>query len=258
RADGDPSLAIFGSGEAARTPGGAAQSITPNHRALAQRFGLLDRFFVNSEASADGHNWATAAFSTDYVDKAYRWDYSGRGRTYDYEGFNRLPNIDPVEGLPSFFPRTVTADEVITFQKRYAPDINGGRDGAEPETLYLWDAAKRAGLGYRSYGEFIQTPSRADLKAINSKRPKPYPDLTPTVRAFATKRSLEGHFSPTFRNFDLGTPDSMTADSYRAYKESQGRIDPSINGGHADARFRGYSRLGDWLGEFRGYAADIV
>ena len=257
KADGEPSLAIFSAGEAARSPKGAAQNISPNHRALAQRFGLLDRFFVNSEASADGHNWSTAAFSTDYVDKAYRWEYSGRGRTYDYEGFNRLPNLEPIEGLPSFFPKPVTADEVITFQKRFAPDINGARDAAEPETLYLWDAAKRVGLRYRLYGEFVPTLSEGDLKAINTNRPKPYPDLTPTVRAFATKRSLEGNFSPTFRNFDLNTPDSMTTDSYRAFKESQGRVDAFINNNHADARFRGYSRLGDWLDEFRGYVADI-
>jgi len=257
KADGDPSLAIFGAGQAARSPNGAAQNITPNHRALAQRFGLMDRFFVNSEASADGHNWSTAAFSTDYVDKAYRWEYSGRGRTYDYEGFNRLPNLDPVEGLPSFFAKPVTADEVIAFQKRFAPDINGARDVAEPETLYLWDAAKRAGLRYRLYGEFVPTLSDADLKAINANRPKPYPDLTPTVRAFATKRSIEGHFSSTFRNFDQNTPDTMTTDSYRTFKESQGSIDPVITNNHSDARFRGYSRLGDWLDEFRGYVADI-
>ncbi len=257
KADGDPSLSIFGAGEAARSPSGVAQNISPNHRALAQRFGLMDRFFVNSEASADGHNWSTAAFSTDYVDKAYRWEYSGRGRTYDYEGFNRLPNLDPVEGLPSFFAKPVTADEVIAFQKRFAPDINAARDVAEPETLYLWDAAKRAGLRYRVYGEFVPTLSEADLKAINTNRPKPYPDLTPTVRAFATKRSIEGHFSPTFRNFDQNTPDSMTTDSYRAFKESQGRVDAVITNNHADARFRGHSRLGDWLDEFRGYVADI-
>ncbi|HET8782996.1 MAG TPA: bifunctional YncE family protein/alkaline phosphatase family protein, partial [Pyrinomonadaceae bacterium] len=71
KADGDPSLAIFGGGDAAARPDGKRQNITPNHRALALRFGLLDRFFVNSEASPDGHNWSTAAFSTDYVDKAF-------------------------------------------------------------------------------------------------------------------------------------------------------------------------------------------
>jgi len=85
-ADGEPDFAIFGNGAAARRPNGTAQAVTPNHHALAQRFGLFDRFFVNSEASPDGHNWATAAFSTDYVDKGFRWEYSDRGRTYDWEG----------------------------------------------------------------------------------------------------------------------------------------------------------------------------
>ena len=257
KADGDSTLSIFGASEAAKSPNGAAQNISPNHRALAQRFGLLDRFFVNSEASADGHNWSTAAFSSDYVDKAYRWEYSGRGRTYDYEGFNRLPNLEPIDGIPSFFNQLVTADEVMAYQKRFAPDVNNSRDVAEPETLYLWDAAKRAGLRYRCYGEFVPTLSESDLKAINTNRPKAYPDLSPTVKAFATKRSLEGHFSQTFRNFDLNTPDSMTTDSYRAFKESQGRVDPTITNNHADARFRGYSRLDDWLTEFRGYVADL-
>ncbi len=96
------------------------------------------------------------------MDKAYRWEYSGRGRTYDYEGFNRLPNLEPIDGLPSFFAKPVTADAVMDYQKRFAPDINGGRDVAEPETLYLWDAAKRVGLRYRSYGEFVPTLSDAD------------------------------------------------------------------------------------------------
>src|SRR6185503_7420495 len=96
KADGAGSLAIFGRGSAAARPDGRKQDISPNHRALALRFGLFDRFFVNSEASPDGHNWSTAAFSTDYVDKAFRWGYSRRGRTYDYEGFNRLPNYEPL------------------------------------------------------------------------------------------------------------------------------------------------------------------
>jgi YVTN family beta-propeller protein len=118
-ADGDASLAIFGNGEAARRGKGPLQKITPNHRALALRFGLFDRFFVNSEASPDGHNWSTAAFSTDYVDKTFRWNYSGRGRSYDYEGFNRAPSIDGKE-LPPGLRLPVTADDLATFMKRDA------------------------------------------------------------------------------------------------------------------------------------------
>jgi YVTN family beta-propeller protein len=254
KADGDASLAIFGSGATAARPNGQRQDITPNHRALALRFGLFDRFFVNSEASPDGHNWSTAAFSTDYVDKAFRWNYSRRGRTYDFEGFNRLPNYEPVRNVPSLFGPKATSEDVVNFLQRYVPDLNGARDVAEPQTLYLWDAAARAGLTYRNYGEFLATLSEADVNAIRSNRAKTYPDLTPTVSAFATKKSLEGRFNSHYRNFDMDTPDSMTVDSYRAARE--GSASALINDAHADSRFRGNSRLGAWLDEFQKMVAD--
>ncbi len=254
-ADGDPRLAIFGAGEAAQRPDGVIQAVTPNHRALALRFGLFDRFFVNSEASPDGHNWSTAAFSSDYVDKAYRWDYSRRGRGYDYEGFNRLPDYNPLRGVPPLFGRSVEAAEVAGYMQRFIPYLNGSRDVAEPETLYLWDAAARAGLTYRNYGEFIGTLSEADVAAIRENRSKTYPDISPTVSAFPTKKSLEGHYSSTCRNFDMETPDAMTTDSYRAAKGSAGRTSPLVSS-QGDAGFRGTSRLGDWLDEFRGFVTE--
>ena len=254
KADGDPSLAIFGAGDAAARPNGTRQDITPNHRALAQRFGLFDRFFVNSEASPDGHNWSTAAFSTDYVDKAFRWNYSRRGRTYDYEGFNRLPNYEPLRGSPSLFGPRVTTEDVANFMRRFIPYLQGSRDAAEPETLYLWDAAARAGLSYRNYGEFLATLSEADVKAIRENRTKAYPDLTPTVSTFPTKKSLEGHFNNDYRNFDMSTPDAMTVDSYRAARESNGNA--FVSNANADSRFRGNSRLGVWLQEFQAFAAE--
>jgi YVTN family beta-propeller protein len=255
KADGDPRLAIFGAGEAARLPGGPPQNIMPNARALALRFGLFDRFFVNSEASPDGHKWSTAAFSTDYTDKAYRWNYSGRGRTYDFEGFNRLPATDPVPNEPSLLPTPATADDIANFMKRYIPYLSGSRDIAEPETLYLWDAAARARLTYRNYGEFVATISQADLDAFNANRRKSYPDLSPTVKAFPTKQSLEGHFSPTYRNYDLETPDALTVECYKAVKAG-GVQPPYVAMNHPDARCRGYSRIADFLEEFRGYVRE--
>jgi phospholipase C len=71
--DGDTSLVFFG------------RAVTPNHHALAERFGLFDRFFVNAEVSGQGHNWSTAAYSPDYVEKTIPRNYSERGRTFDYE-----------------------------------------------------------------------------------------------------------------------------------------------------------------------------
>ena len=254
KADGDPTLAIFGAGEAAARPDGQRQDVSPNHRALALRFGLLDRFFVNSEASPDGHNWSTAAFSTDYVDKAFRWHYSRRGRSYDYEGFNRLPNYEPVRGAPSMFGPTVKTEDVANFMRRFIPYLHGTRDVAEPETLYLWDAAARAGLTYRNYGEFVATLSEADIKEIRENRSKSYPDVTPTVSAFPTKKSLEGQFNSEFRNFDMRTADAITTDSYRAAKETN--ANPLISNSNADSRFRGNSRMGVWLQEFQTFAAE--
>ena len=256
RADGDASLALFGAGEAARRPGGPPQDIAPNHRALALRFGLFDRFFVNSEASPDGHNWSTAAFSTDYVDKAFRWSYSGRGRTYDYEGSNRQPGLDGREPPPGL-TLPANADELAAFLRRYVPYLNGWRDIAEPDTLYLWDAAARAGLSYRTYGEFVGTVSADDVTALNRGKPKAYPDVSPTVVAVAAKQALEAHHHPRFRAFDMWTPDAITPASYEAARRSSVRTDPLITANHEDPRFRGTSRMGLWLEEFRQYVADL-
>jgi YVTN family beta-propeller protein len=249
RADGLASLAIFGAGEAARGRSGAAQDITPNHRALALRFGLFDRFFVNAEASADGHNWSDAAFSTDYTDKVFRWQYSDRGRTYDFEGFNRLPDMWIDGKNPPVFPSPVTAGDVTGFMRRYAPDLHGARDVAEPETRYLWDAAARAGLTFRNYGEFVSTLSEADVAALNSNRPKPYPDFSAIVSAFPTKRTLVGHHSVEYPRFDLNVPDAMTPDSYTSARTSNGVA--LVSNANADERLRGRSRMGVWLEEFR-------
>ncbi|HXI89299.1 MAG TPA: bifunctional YncE family protein/alkaline phosphatase family protein [Blastocatellia bacterium] len=256
-ADGDPSLAIFGAGDAAKLQGSIAQNITPNQRALALRFGLFDRFFVNAAASPEAHNWCTAAFSSDYVDKAYRWSYSSRGRPYDYEGFNRMPEFGMSRTAPPLFSGPVSADDLSKFLRRYIPYLNGARDVAEPETLYLWDAAARAGLTYRNYGEFVGTVSEANLASVNTNRQRSYPDISPTIIAVPTKKSLEGHCSSTFRNFDLRTPDAMTPDSYRAAKEATSWTDNVITRNNADPRLRGTSRLGEWLEEFRGFVADI-
>jgi DNA-binding beta-propeller fold protein YncE len=72
--DGDASLVYF--------PG---ITVTPNHHALARRFGLFDRFFVNSECSSQGHIWSTAAYVTDYGEKVIPSAYAGKRGDVDGE-----------------------------------------------------------------------------------------------------------------------------------------------------------------------------
>ncbi|HET6348337.1 MAG TPA: bifunctional YncE family protein/alkaline phosphatase family protein, partial [Candidatus Krumholzibacteria bacterium] len=57
QADGDTALTFF------------PRRVSPNHHALAERFGIFDRFFVNSEVSYQGHPWSTSAYVTDFTEK---------------------------------------------------------------------------------------------------------------------------------------------------------------------------------------------
>ena len=93
---------------------------------------MFDRFFVNAEVSADGHNWSTAAYATDYVEKTMPSHYSGRGRTYDYEGTNR-----------GRIPGTRVPDD----------------DVAEPANGYLWNLARS------------KPGSHSEITASSSSRP---------------------------------------------------------------------------------------
>ena len=255
-ADGASELAIFGSGEAAQRRDGTKQIVTPNQRALAERFGLFDRFFVNSEASPDGHNWATAAFSSDYVDKGFRWAYSDRGRTYDWEGYNRLPDYEPPGELDTGKFHGDVLDALTDLLVKHVPYRQGFTDLAEPKSLYLWDAAARAGLTYRNYGEFVTVISVKDVEAVQKKKHKEYPDISNAVRAVATKESLEKHHSESFRSFDVTAPDIMTTDCYKRAAEAKGTVDPAVSGNNADQLCRGNSRFGEWLAEFQGFVKD--
>jgi YVTN family beta-propeller protein len=108
--NGDAALCLF--------PG----HVTPNLHRLAREFVLLDNFYVDAEVSADGHEWSTAAYCTDFVEKMWRLTYGhNRAKKFPY----------PAEG---YFPVATPA---------------GG---------YLWDRAREAGVSYRSYGEFVTMP----------------------------------------------------------------------------------------------------
>jgi YVTN family beta-propeller protein len=255
-ADGEPGLAIFGGGATAQRADGTRQTVTPNHHALAQRFGLFDRFFVNSEASPDGHNWSTAAFSTDYVDKAFRWNYSDRGRTYDFEGYNRLPDYEPPGELELGKFKGDALAALTDMLETHLPYHQGFTDLGEPKSLYLWDAAARAGLTHRNYGEFVTVISAKDVEAAGQKKHKAYPDLSNAVRAIPNKESLKNHHSLSFRSFDVTAPDSITVDCYKAALDPSASSDPAVTRDNVNANCRGNSRFGEWVAEFQGFIID--
>jgi len=156
--DGDTSLTYF------------PRSVSPNHHALAERFGVFDRFFTNAEVSADGHNWTVGGYATDYVEKTTPSNYSDRGRSYDYEGENR--DVRPA----------------------------AGEDAAEPAMGYLWDLARRRGLTFRNFGEFVRKEGGDDDRESGV-----YVGLKPF---------LDQHTDSGFPGFDLDIPDQVRADRW--------------------------------------------
>ena len=154
--DGDTALLFF------------TRAIGPNHHALAERFGAYDRFFVNSEVSADGHNWVDAAYAADYVEKTVGLNYADQGRDYDYDGSNRGEGNIPDD------------------------DVN------EPANGYLWNAAARAGVSFRDYGEFTYFDSTG--RHGGGYQP--------------TKKVLIGHVNTEYPTFGLEHKDQLRMDVF--------------------------------------------
>ncbi len=69
-------------------------------------------------------------------------------------------------------------------------------DAAKPAGGYIWDKAAEKGVSYRSYGEFIENAP------------------TPDQPAKTKVKTLEGHFDPMFRSFDMDYPDAKRADRF--------------------------------------------
>ena len=102
--NGDPSLCIFGEG------------ITPNQHKLAREFVLLDNTYCAGILSADGHQWSTTAFGTDYLEKSFA-------------------------GWPRSYPDGMDEDDANALA--YSP------------AGFLWDNALRHRVSLRNYGEFM-------------------------------------------------------------------------------------------------------
>jgi YVTN family beta-propeller protein len=98
------------------------RDVSPNHHKLAEEFVLLDNLYCNGHVSADGHPWSTMAYNTDYIARNWALTYSSRAGIHDDD-----------DG-----------------------DLTNAPSG------YLWDACARAGLSYRSYGEYGRRVSQPD------------------------------------------------------------------------------------------------
>jgi YVTN family beta-propeller protein len=117
-------------------------NVTPNQHALAREFVTLDNFYVDGEVSSDGHNWSMGAYATDFLEKTWPTMYGRRGGTEASSGNNATAN---------------------------------NRDG------FIWDQANRAGVSYRTYGEFANN-AKANIPVLKNHFCTYYPTLDFHIR----------------------------------------------------------------------------
>ena len=192
--------------------------VTPNEHNLALQFGVLDNFYDSGEVSGDGHDWSTAAITSDYNERTWQIAYRSRERTYDYQG--------------------TVADEI--------PLEGGEPDVDDPLTGYIWDNVVSHGLSFRDYGEFLGTvwckPSGAIGSAYDDSPARggtcsrlvvnqgeslppnvgqphgsssPWPWAVPLFKLIKpSKAALRDHFDPLFPEFETAYPDQLRADEF--------------------------------------------
>jgi YVTN family beta-propeller protein len=143
--------------------------VTPNAHRLAAEFGVLDNFYVDAEVSYDGHAFSTSAYATDIVEKFWPTNYAARGAAYLSEGTGAQRNA----------------------YGNVAAPLNG----------YLWDAAARHNVTYRSYGEFAHWgPGTAAERAAG---------MVPIIPSVP---GLAGHVNLAYPPWELTIPDNRRVD----------------------------------------------
>ncbi|QEE27271.1 hypothetical protein FTW19_04145 [Terriglobus albidus] len=182
--NGEPKLARLGmhGWEAEEDHGFHDVPVTPNAHALAGRFATSDNFYVNSEASADGHRWVVGIAPAPWMDVAWSTGYGGR----------RKGNV---------------ASEA---PGRRA--LSGGADAPmpedEPEFGSLWEHVAGAKLPLLNYGEGLEleggderegTEPEGQRLYLNS--PVPQPVFVSSDRKFPT--------------FNMGIPDQYRYNEFQ-------------------------------------------
>ncbi len=204
RGDGDPKLALLA-------------PFSPNHKAIAQNFVILDRAFASGEVSNTGWMWSTAAHVTDALERTSPVNYAQRGLDYGSEGMNRNINV----GVGNIGERRKTnpnhPDDPNLLPgtgDTSAPDAKIGEAG----TSFLWTSVRRAGLSVRNYGFFVDDQIyRRDRPGYLAISHHPFADKA--QQSVATHADLADVTDIYFRSFDQDTPD------YWRYLEWQREFD---------------------------------
>lgn len=170
-ANGNERLCIFG------------EKVTPNQHKIVREFACLDNTYCAGICSADGHEWATTAFATDYMEKSFA-------------------------GFPRSYPDGMEEDDIDALA--YAP------------SGFLWDNAIAHGVSIRDYGEFAMDTShwkdpkgRGNLGFLDY-----YNDFVNKtglidIQSVPAVGGLKGHLNTNTTGWNLSVPDVVRAAKFR-------------------------------------------
>lgn len=170
RGNGNAQLCIFG------------PKFTPNQHKIAEQFVLLDNAYCSGILSADGHQWSTTAFSTDYMEKSFA-------------------------SFPRSYPDGMGEDEDDALA--YSP------------AGFLWDNATRHGKSIRNYGEFMAPKVRwSDPKREGSPNYgacyRAWKEKTGEVifESYPMVESIKDYSPTGYVGWNMSVPDQYRADFF--------------------------------------------
>jgi YVTN family beta-propeller protein len=168
--NGDPSLCIFG------------ERVTPNQHKLVRDFVLLDNTYCSGILSADGHQWANSAITTEYLERSFA-------------------------SFPRSYPDGMGDDEVDALA--YSP------------AGFIWDNAIAHGKTLRNYGEFAITEKRWKDQSRKGKLTflEHYRDFTSAAGAIEISsrpaiESLRPYLVTNTVGWDMDIPDVWRAQKF--------------------------------------------
>jgi hypothetical protein len=174
--NGDPGLCVFG------------EKVTPNQHKFVRDFVLLDNTYCSGILSADGHQWSTSGFATDYMEKSFA-------------------------GFPRSYPDGMEDDD--TDALAYSP------------AGFIWDNAIAHGKTLRDFGEFAITRKSFKDRTRKGEpgfleHYREFIDGTDTIRMYSEPAvaSLKPHLVTNTVGWDMAVPDVFRAAQFK--KELKG------------------------------------
>jgi YVTN family beta-propeller protein len=178
----DQVLGDMGKGNSAPNLAQFPRNVSPNHHALADRFGVLDNYYASSVNSADGHQWTDEAVANVFAERVY-----------------------------GFYPTNSTLPGTIPY----------GNSSLDLPPDSLWSNALNHGVSLRNYGEDgVNTVTRDGQEVQRLDWGALYRDWRDKTGLFSYTAnaitppllSTEDHAYPAF---ETAIPDQIRADEWQ-------------------------------------------